>query len=994
MASISDYKKQHPEYRNIPDLQLAEIMYEKAYKGKISETEFYKLAFPNISDERVEEDIPQEGLDYLEGRGILLPKDDFFKPTTSEIAKSAGVSVNDPADIKARFGGSLGYNEEQKALAIKNSLSKIYKQDIDVRTGPQTGELEYFNPKTQSYALVDKPGMDFGDFGDIGGDALVIGADIAATIAGTIFTTPVGGLTTGAIAAGAAEYYRLKWGQEHYGVNLDLTDNELLHEAFKTFGISAGAGFLGLGGIKLIKSINNVVKGRAFSSVDEGVESLKSAKALEAEKVAKDINIKLEDAGIKARVKWTLAEATDDKDLLSIQSAFEEKRVLGKVGEFREFGEAQAVGLNKYFGLMKEKFGVNAGSTYDTGKLISEVTENRNKDAVKNLIKKQKASDELLTKKVFNLPDGSSKVTGVEFRSIVKDLGDAYKSDAKLAAKELDKVSGLKLIDTDEIAKAVTKLSAKEQKSLIEVAKIEGIFKPGVYGDLLSKNSKMLLSDARETMSVLSKKIREKQIGLAAGETPDVGRLMFLKSAFTDQVKKNAGKEYLDELQKFNDLVITNKELLNNDIISKLTKIEIGSILKVADEDIFETTFKKGIGSGKAAAEVYEVISRSPEALNAYKNSIFNKYRSEVLDPITNKPSLVKHNSFIKNYEKPLRTFFNEEAEYNKISRIGGLQRNIEKTNKLFTQTQKELSKSFEGKLFRTSPEEIFKKIYGPGNIGQVKTLKNILQKNPEVFKKFQRDVLTDLNEKVFKLDKKFTLGRVLDADAFNRYLNGGGGEAGHRAVLKEIFGNEYVKNLDTLNQALQIANRSAATAQQGVVASAFTDIIRARVGQFTVAGRLLTAFRRIFTAASNRVIARALLNPDSLKDLIALKTLPKRSKAAAAILAKLGGSVFMVQDDLPTQPSKETVIEQDIETTDDQVSSLLNEGEGADDGGQMAAMPLVDTPSLVVPNVNPSLFAQAPTGIATLNQGLTPTESAFLREEDKQIRLRQRGLA
>ena len=24
-------------------------------------------------------------------------------------------------------------------------------------------------------------------------------------------------------------------------------------------------------------------------------------------------------------------------------------------------------------------------------------------------------------------------------------------------------------------------------------------------------------------------------------------------------------------------------------------------------------------------------------------------------------------------------------------------------------------------------------------------------------------------------LDKKFTLGRVLDADAFNRYLNGGG---------------------------------------------------------------------------------------------------------------------------------------------------------------------------------------------------------------------------
>ena len=53
----------------------------------------------------------------------------IFKPTISEIAKQAGVSINDPADIEARFGGSLGYNQEQKRLAIQNSLSKIYKQN-------------------------------------------------------------------------------------------------------------------------------------------------------------------------------------------------------------------------------------------------------------------------------------------------------------------------------------------------------------------------------------------------------------------------------------------------------------------------------------------------------------------------------------------------------------------------------------------------------------------------------------------------------------------------------------------------------------------------------------------------------------------------------------------------------------------------------------------------------------------------------------------------
>ena len=180
-------------------------------------------------------------------------------------------------------------------------------------------------------------------------------------------------------------------------------------------------------------------------------------------------------------------------------------------------------------------------------------------------------------------------------------------------------------------------------------------------------------------LKTLGELIRDKQIGLAAGETPAIGKLQSLKNAFTSQVKKDAGSEYLDELQKFNDLVITNKELLNNDIIAKLTKNEIGNILKVGDEAIFETTFKKGINNAKEARQVYDVVSKSPEALNSYKNSIFNKYKTDVLDPITNKPSLVKHNAFIKAYERPLRIFFNTEAEYNKIARIGGLKRNIEK---------------------------------------------------------------------------------------------------------------------------------------------------------------------------------------------------------------------------------------------------------------------------------------------------------------------------
>ena len=62
------------------------------------------------------------------------------------------------------------------------------------------------------------------------------------------------------------------------------------------------------------------------------------------------------------------------------------------------------------------------------------------------------------------------------------------------------------------------------------------------------------------------------------------------------------------------------------------------------------------------------------------------------------------------------------------------------------------------------------------------------------------------LKPQFFKLDKKFSLDRVLDADAFNKYLNGGGGERGHKAALKEIFGDEYIKNLDILSDGTIIA--------------------------------------------------------------------------------------------------------------------------------------------------------------------------------------------
>ena len=152
--TIAEIKKEYPVYQNIPDVELADKIYDKYYKGKLDPESYYQQVFPDIqkkpSLEKFTQDPSfQETLEYLPaGKELTVGMvgtglEESFKPTIEEIAMSAGVSVNDPATSSARFGASLGYDQNQKQLAIKNTLSELYEQDIDVRIGPNTGELEY-----------------------------------------------------------------------------------------------------------------------------------------------------------------------------------------------------------------------------------------------------------------------------------------------------------------------------------------------------------------------------------------------------------------------------------------------------------------------------------------------------------------------------------------------------------------------------------------------------------------------------------------------------------------------------------------------------------------------------------------------------------------------------------------------------------------------------------------------------------------------------------
>ena len=115
-----------------------------------------------------------------------------------------------------------------------------------------------------------------------------------------------------------------------------------------------------------------------------------------------------------------------------------------------------------------------------------------------------------------------------------------------------------------------------------------------------------------------------------------------------------------------------------------------------------------------------------------------------------------------------------------------------------------------------------------------------------------------------------------------------------------------------------------------------------------------------------------------------------KGSKAAAIILGKLGGSIFTLPDEGVPVPPKDAVIEQgsDRKQNIGPTSSLPR-------GIQTENIAPLNTASLETPGVNPAFFYAATMnqGVAD-NTGLTSSEHAFLDDQEKMMRLRQRGYA
>ena len=280
--------------------------------------------------------------------------------TTEEIANITGTATEDDdfTTVKGRAIGSLAMDEKNLAQAIKNEASKYFGEDVEVRIGPYTKELEVYNPKQKRFQLVNKPGLDAGDFASLTGDlGVVIGEILGYTVGGPV------SILTGAGAATAADMARMYVGHKYFDINPELagtsdldTFGNYLREGAMTGVISAIGGTLfSLPGMvpgvkKLAKKLFDKEEIEAVD-LEDFKDQIKDTKEL-----SDRMNKKITDNKLRGELKFNLGQVTNDPELLAYANAYEKHAKYGVKGSFHKMRQNNAIANKELFELFRDGF--------------------------------------------------------------------------------------------------------------------------------------------------------------------------------------------------------------------------------------------------------------------------------------------------------------------------------------------------------------------------------------------------------------------------------------------------------------------------------------------------------------------------------------------------------------------------------------------------------------------------------------------------------------
>tara|TARA_R100001594_G_scaffold62451_1_gene96795 strand:- start:310 stop:3426 length:3117 start_codon:yes stop_codon:yes gene_type:complete len=985
---FSFYKSFNPEgkYANLDTYRVAtndldsndNDMINKAYDelqtvGRVRFKDFVNVFAPKPFDK-------EQYLDDFNIATLNIPDTEY---NIKEIAEIRGINPETDVNLaEVGFAQALARDDVNKAIAAKEVLNNYFGEDIPIRMGEETEELEFLNPNTGKYELLNAYGLDAGDVAKFGTYGVFVIPEILATLGGTALGGPTGGISASYVSSLLLETGRLIAGHQLYGINKteEGFQDYLQNEGKDIAQINAALTAVGFTVPKLYRMFKDI---RRFGKINAAEFGGRVDSAEDAFKLVNKINDRLVELGTKKKLRFTLGQAGDDPELLALQNAYETNPKYGVKGIFDTFNKEQAEALDTYINLITKEYNFKGLSGKDNI-LSDELGVKIRAKIAERLLPRQKIltnalekAETDLTNAVIKLPDGSVKEAGTQIRNVIDSLYDDFEQSYTDKYTALFATGKGRKVKTNIINKAIKELNQRQKNTLFgKYPAIETFFNA-------PKGKTISINKLKNTLSDLRRFDREIQKGLIPVEgAPVEGAVSKLIGAIKNQLATDLGTDdvWYREFLKLDKSYAKNKNLYRG-IISKLMSTKNGRLV-IADEDVFKQTFKKGAGQMQRIDDVYALLKKRPDLIQTYKEQILGAYK-EVVDPgNTGKINLVAHQKFLNDYKYALETFFGGKGGFKQIEKIGELAKKVEATSVKRNKLMKQLGTSTNGKIESMDPDKIFAFLYNNKSPSTLNKVMTIIRQDKDLLNAFQTVAKDDLLFKVTDNRGNFVF------DKFADYLKN------NNQVLTRTFADnpKFLTDLKMIRDALEITTRKSAQKTIGKAETALNDIIRARLGQFTVAGRTFTALKKIVRSDVDKQLAEIITDPKRLEDLLKLKNVKKDSKAAKQIITRLFGYYIFderfFEDDQYTPAMIDFVdtqqISQDIKNVNE-AENLLAQNTEMDNRFNQAVLPSGNISQ--TQNINPNLFAAKPaTGIM---QNLSSTEQALLDPLEQQIAMR-----
>lgn len=809
--------------------------------------------------------------------------------------RAEGVET-DVGTEEGRMAGGFAINEQVAANMLKEKLSDYYGKDIGVRIGPTSGKIEFVDPLTNRWTLMDESNITVSDFTEAVGDLMVFGADTIGSILGAIGGGAVAkhkGILPGEMAGSyvgttAGEMARIGIG-ESMGVNPDMTLGQL-------FSISSEKGENAAIAILMTNMLQRLgkrlVNGRLPAISKEKAQWLLD-NAEEGAQIANEINSRLDDATFTLRVDQMAKDPAMSDQVATIRSRNAD---VERMERDREYLNEQAI--DRYWDV---SFGSRVGK-YETSAEVKRKLIQLPEQRLRRAEELSNSSKYVMLSHIDKVPVLNESMLGKQVRESLITQRQAAKDLEKIAWDRVDQVSGYdpvtassqyKIPKSDEVNKIVSRLSNESKKSLFTD---ESAGKAALIANLKKDEGDGIdFATLSNGIKHLNRKIRIQENGEVADDAP-LGELRNLRDAMVrmrdDYLMENA-PELLYEVKNAELMSAIRADTYDRGIVGTILTKEGANRYKLNDAAVLSAVLIKR--DAQAARELTGALIADPRAMQAVREQVYADYINKTTDQKTGLINPKLHEKYMKEYGETIKPFFSLSDDYKSIQTMGMMAEVVEKRANQVVDIEKAFNKSFRGKIKDMNPESIVDAFFSSARSTGAKT--SLSYEDIGKLRRFSKSVgaydatvniVTDeIRRRVFK-------DGVYSHEALNNLL------IKHGDDLANFLPAGYIDDLNTLNKALAMVETSG-KALPSPPKGTIMELIRAKLGPLNERQRIITAGKRINATSADAALIRAVLDPDRLKQLIKAKDVRLSSQQGIDILASIG-AIDLTETNLPEE--------------------------------------------------------------------------------------------